>query len=111
MIEQYIQVIRVKQCVFRRLPKEIRRMRDDKLIDRRAGSHHYRQRRALPAPRAPGLLPGAGDGARISAQHAGGQRANIHAQLQRIGGNDRIDAARAQPLFNLAALDVYKRQG
>jgi hypothetical protein len=50
------------------------------------------------------LLPGAGDGARISGQHSGAHSADVDSQFQGGGGHHRTYLTIAQPLFNLTAL-------
>ena len=102
MIEQNLQIVRIDVRVFGRALEEIFGMLDDVLIERRARSHQHGQRCGLPAPRAAGPLPGGRDGPRIAGHHHGIQRADVDAQLQRIGRHHRAEFAVAQLAFDLA---------
>ena len=104
MIEQNIQVIGIEQRILRRLAEKVLRMGHNELVDRCAGRHHHRQAGSLPPARAPSLLPGAGNGAWIAAEHASRKRSDINAQLQRIGGYHGINAPGPKPLFNFPTL-------
>ena len=84
-------------------------MRNDKLIDGGAGCHQDGKARALPAAGTARLLPGAGNGAGITAQHAGRQAADIDTQLQGVGGDHRIHPAAAESLLDLPALFRLQR--
>ena len=101
MVEEYVQVVRVYKRVLGRLAEKVLRVRDYVLIQRRRRSHHDKRAHALPPSGAPGLLPGRRDGARIAAQHAHVQSADVYAQLQRIGGHNDVYLTRAQFLLDL----------
>ena len=102
--EEDVQVVRIEQRVFRRLAQEIIRVADDVLIDGSGGRNVEDDARPLSAACTTCLLPGAGDGARVAAEHAGIQRADVNAQFEGVGGDHRVDVARAQALLDLAAL-------
>ena len=69
-------------------PKKIIRILDHILIERVAAGHHKRDRAPLPPARAAGLLPRAGDRARVAVQHTRLQLPDIDAELQRIRADD-----------------------
>ena len=102
--EEDVQVIRIQQGVFRALAKEIIRVADDILVDRGGRGHIKYDAGALAAASAAGLLPGRSNGARVAAQHTGVQRADVDAEFQGVGGDDRVYIAGSQALFDLAAL-------
>ena len=104
VIDQNLEVVGIDVRVFRRALEEIVGMLDDVLIQRRAGCHQHRQRSGLPAPGAAGALPRGGDGSRIAGHHHRVQRADVDAQLQRIGRHHAADLAVAQLALDLAAL-------
>src|SRR3546814_3687579 len=56
----------------------------------RVGDQHA-QARALPAPGAAEALPGRRHGARVAVEHDHVEAADVHAQLQRRGGDDSVD--------------------
>ena len=84
--------------------KEVVGVGDDVLVQRAGGGDQDRQRHAGAAAGAAGLLPRAGDGAGKAGQHRRIQPADVDAQLQRVGGDDGLHAAVAQPLLDLAPL-------
>ena len=96
MRQQDFEVIGVDAGVLRRLAKEVLRMLDDELVERRARCHQHRRRRALPPSCAPRTLPGGRDRARISRHHHGVERADIDSQLQRVGRDHAANLALAQ---------------
>ena len=104
MRKQNVKIVGLYQRVFRRGLEKVIRVLNDILIQRRGGSDQNGHG-GVPAPAGPsGLLPGGSDGAGIAAQHAGAQRADVHAQFQRIGGNDHVYFARPKTAFDLPAL-------
>ena len=103
VIDEDVQVVGIDERPFRRGVEKVRRVADDELIERRAARHHDRGRSARAAPGASGALPRRGNRARIAGHDADVERADVDAELERIGGHDRADAALAQPLLDLAA--------
>ena len=101
---QDIQVIGLHQRVLRRGAEEIVRVLDHILVQRGGGGHQNGQRRILAPSGAARLLPGAGDGAGIAAQHARREGTDVDAQLQRVGGHDHIHLARPQAALDFAPL-------
>ena len=90
--------------MLRRGAEEIVRVLDHILVQRGGGGHQNGQRRILAPSGAARLLPGAGDGAGIAAQHARREGADVDAQLQRVGGHDHIHLTRAQAALDFAPL-------
>ena len=103
VIDEDVQVVGIDQRPLGRAIEEIRRMPDDELIERRAARHHDRGRLAGPAPRAAGTLPRRRDRSRIPGHDRDVERADVDAELQRVGGHDGAHAAFPQPLLDLAA--------
>ena len=104
VVHEDVQIFRIDQRVFRGLAKEVIRMSNHVLIQRAGGGHHNQQRGVAPATGPARLLPGAGDGAGIAAQHAGVQLADVDAQFQGVGGNHGGDPARPKLPFDFPAL-------
>ena len=61
------------------------RVSHEVLIERVVLGHEHAERALAAAPAASRLLPGAGDGTRVSGQHRGVEVANVYAQLHRVG--------------------------
>ena len=104
VVEQDVQVVGVDQRLFAALAEKIVRVRNDVLVEGGRRCDHDHQRFAIAPARAPGLLPGAGDGAGIAAQKAGLQLADVDAQFQCVGRRHDSDFARAQRALNFAPL-------
>ena len=102
MVDQDVEVVGIDQRALRRRVEEVRRIPDDKLIERGAARHEHRGRSATAASGASGPLPGGRDRAGIAGHHAHVERADIDAELQRIGRDDGADAAFAQALLDFA---------
>ena len=103
MVEQDVQVVGIDERVLRRGVEEIRRVAHDELIDRRAArDEHGRRSRRAPAGAA-GALPGRGDRAGIAGHHRDVERADVDAELERVGGNDGAHLTLAQPALDFAA--------
>ncbi len=97
-----MQVVGIDQRVLGRRAEEVRRVADDELIDRRAAGHEHRRRSRRAAAGAAGALPGGGDRARIAGHHRHVERADVDAQLERVGRDDRAHLPVAQPALDLA---------
>ena len=82
--------------------EEVRRVAHDELIDRRAARDQDRGGSPGPAAGAAGALPGRGDRARIAGHHRHVERADVDAELQRVGRDDGADQPVAQPALDLA---------
>ena len=78
-------------------------MRHHELVERRAGRHQHRRRCAGPAARASGLLPQGRDGPRVPGEHGRVQRADVHAELERVRRHHAEHVTRAQALLDRAA--------
>ena len=76
---------------------------DDELIDRRAARDEHRRRSRRPAAGAAGALPRRGNRARIPGHDRHVERADVDAELQRVGRDDRAHHAVAQAALDLAA--------
>ena len=87
----------------RRIDEELR-IADDELVERIAGRDHYAERCTIASSRATETLPGAGDRARIAVQEAHVERADVDAELERVGRDHAVERAFAQLSFGLAAL-------
>ena len=74
------------------------------LVERTGRGHQQRGSRFVAAPRPTGLLPRRSDRPRIPDQQRRAQPADVNAQLEGVGGDDRAHAAVAQPLFDFPAL-------
>jgi hypothetical protein len=75
-------VVRIDQRMLWGAAKEIVRLVGQELLQWVGANEQQCQRRFISAPGAPGLLPGAGDGARVPRQESCIQSANVHAQLE-----------------------------
>ena len=104
VVEENVQIVRVDERPLGRLAEEVVRVVDDVLVEGAGRGHEDHQALAAPPPGAPGLLPCAGDGTRVAAEHAGVELADVNAQFQRVGGNDGKDIAGAQFALDLAPL-------
>ena len=102
MLDQDVQVVGIDERVLGRRVEEVRRVADDVLVERRAARHQHRGRLARAPPGAPGALPGRGDRARVARHHGDVERADVDAELERVGRDDGADLAVAQPLLDLA---------
>jgi hypothetical protein len=80
------------------------RVAGEVLVEGIARAHEHPDRGALAAPGAAETLLGARDRARVRVQDAHVQGADVHAQLQRRGRNDAVEAARAELRFLVAPL-------
>ena len=103
MAQQDIQVVRIQQGVLRALGQQIIRMVHDILVNRRGRGDEEHNAGPFPSSGTARLLPGAGNGSRIPAHHAGVQRTDVNAQLQRVGGYHSVHLSVPQALFNLPA--------
>ena len=92
-----------KKSFFSGLGEEVIGVGDDKLIQGVGRRHHERGADPVPPPGAARLLPGAGNGAGIAAEHAGLQGPDVNTQLQRVGADHRLDVAVPQALLDLPA--------
>ena len=63
-----------------------------------------RQAASLGTPRAAGLLPGAGDGARVAADHYRIHPADVHAEFERVGADQAEQLAVQKSALKRAAL-------
>ena len=81
--------------------EKIFRIFDQELVHRIAARDEQRQAVTATPARAPGLLPGAGDRARVTDHDARRQIADIDAQLQRVGGDHAHHRALAQTALDL----------
>ena len=104
VVEEDVQIVRVDERPLGRLAEEVVRVVDDVLVEGAGRGHEDHQALAAPPPGAPGLLPGAGNGTGIAAEHASVELADVDAQFQRVGGNHGEDVSRAQFAFDLAPL-------
>ena len=102
VIEQDVEVVGIDQRVFRRRVEEVGRVADDELIDRRAAGDQHRRRARRPPAGAAGALPGGGDGPRIAGHHRDVERADVDAELERVGRDDGAHLAVAQAALDLA---------
>ena len=104
MIQQNQQLIRRDEGVLGRGPEEKFGVAHNVLVQRQTGGDQYAQRRAIAPAGPPQTLPASGDGAGIAIEHADVQRADVHPQLQRRGGNYAIDTPFAQFAFGIPPL-------
>ena len=96
------QVVRVKQGLLDRLAEKVARVSDQVLVEREGAGDQHRDRGPHPPPGPPGLLPGAGDGARVASHHATAQLPDVHPQFERVGRDDAAYLPLAQPALNTA---------
>src|SRR5690606_12038899 len=85
VVDEDFEIVGVDAGALRRRFKEVVRPLDDVLVHWRRRGDEYGYRGRLTPPRATGALPGRGDRAGVAGQHAGVERADIDAQLQRAG--------------------------
>ncbi len=104
VVEQDDQVVGVDQGLFGRAPKEVIGMVGQELVERAGGGHQDCQGGLVAAPGPSGLLPGAGDGARVPDQQRCAQAADVYAQFEGVGGNHGPDRPIPQAFFDGAAL-------
>ena len=103
VIDEDVQVVRIDERVFGRGVEEERRMPRNELIDRRARRHHHRRRLPRATAGTAGALPRRGDRAGITRHDAHIERADVDAELERVGRHDATNLAGAQALLDLAA--------
>ena len=99
-----MQVVRVDEAVLRRAVEQVLRVRGEELVDRRRRADQRRQAGAGAASGSAHLLPGAGDGAGVADADRRVERADVDAQLERVGGDHAADPAVAQAGLDLVAL-------
>ena len=73
-------------------------------VERVVLADQHGQGRPALAARPAGLLPHRGHGSRVAVEHDRVQAADVHAQLQGVGGGQPEQPARDQPLLQLAPL-------
>ena len=102
VVDQDVQVVRIDQRVLRRRVEEIRRVAHDELVERRAAtppgpppSGSPAARRGRPAARSRRSCPGSPPARDV-------ERADVDAQLERVGGDHAAHGPLAQPLLDLA---------
>ncbi len=96
MRAEHQQVVRVDETPLRRRLQQVLGVAQQELVEGRVGGDEDAQGGGLPPPGPAQLLPGAGQGARIADQHRCVEAANVDAQLQGVGGDDRADASAPQ---------------
>ena len=104
MVGQHRQIVRVEQRPLDRLAEKVARVRDQILVERKRAGDQHRDRSFKPSPGPPGLLPRAGDSARIASHHAGVELPNVYPQLERVGRHDGAHFPLPQSLLNGAPL-------
>ena len=104
MVDEQDQIFGVDQGVFWGLRKEIVDLLQEVLVEHPGGRYQQSHCGFGGAARPPDLLPGAGDAARVAAEHSGPQPSEIDAQLERVGGHHPLHCTAAQPGLDLAAL-------
>ena len=85
MPEQNVRIVRIDHRVLGCPAEEILRVAHEVLVDGRVVRDEHGQRLIFRAPRPSGLLPGAGDGARVADHQRQVQRADIDSQLEGVG--------------------------
>ena len=103
VVHEDVQIVGIDQRAFRRPIEEVRRVSDHELIERRAARHEHRRGPARAPARAPCALPCGGNGAGIPGEDGHVQRADVDAELERVGGDHRANSAFAKTLLDLAA--------
>ncbi len=98
---QHIGVARVDQRLLVGPGKERLRMPHQVLVQRVVLTDEHGKRRPVSPPRPAGLLPGAGDTARIADEDGGVQLAHVDAQLQGVGRGDGQQLAGEQASLDL----------
>src|SRR5713226_1501489 len=104
VIDEDFQVVRLNEGVLRRVAKEIVRMANNELIERRGRSYQHGARASAAPASAAGALPGGGDGAGVAGHDHGVERTDVNAELQSTGGNDASNFSVAEAAFDFAAL-------
>ena len=94
--QQDVEVVGIDPGLLGRPVEEELRVMDDVLVDRRGRGHEDPDRGFQAPPGPPQLLPGGGDGARVAGQDGDIERADVHAELQGVRGDDAEDLAVAQ---------------
>ena len=100
MVQQDLEVVRIHIAVLGRMVEEVVGVLNDKLVERRAGSHQQRGGTAFAAARPARPLPGGSNGARITRHHRHVEAADIDAQLEGVGGNHAQQSPFAQVALN-----------
>ena len=102
VVHENVQVVGIHERVLGRGVEEIRRVLGHELIDRRARRHHHRRGTRGPPPGAAGTLPGGGNRAGIARHDRHVERADVDAELERVGRDHAAHLSLAQPLLDLA---------
>ena len=102
VIDEDVQVVGIDERVLGRGVEEERRVPHHELIDRRARRHHHRRRLPGAAAGAAGALPRRGNRAGIAGHHAHVERADVDAELERVGRDHAAHLPGAQALLDLA---------
>ena len=97
-------ILRIHHSALVRAAKEVFRMTHEELVQRIVHCDHYGERLVATAPGAAGLLPCAGDRARIPGKDRGVQPADVDAELERICRGDAYQLAIEQSLLDTPAL-------
>ena len=100
----HVGVVRVDDGGLRCAAEQLVGVAHHPLVQLVLARHHHRQRRLLVRPPRPDLLPEGGDGAGVPAQHHGVQPADVHPELQRVGGHHAPQSAAEQLGLDLPAL-------
>src|ERR1041385_7798239 len=87
--------------------KEIVRILNNELVERRARSHQQRGGTPFAASCPAGALPGGSNSSRIASHHRNVETSDVDSQFERVGGNDTKQPPFTQVALNLAPL---KRQ-
>ena len=84
VLDEDLEVVGIDESLFRARSEEVVGVPDHELVLGGRVGHEHGGRRSAPAPRAPRLLPGRGDGARIPGDHRRVQPADVDSQLQGV---------------------------
>src|SRR4029077_6331917 len=103
MAGQQEQAVRIDQPLLRVGAQEVLRVADDELVEREAGAAKPSPP-TRPSPGSSELLPRGGDGSWISDENRGLQAADVDAQLEGVGADDRGDIAVAQAGLDLTTV-------
>ena len=101
---QHVGVLRRDEGVLHRPAVEELRVAHEVLVEGVVTGDEDRQRRLAATAAAARLLPRAGDAAGVAGEHRGVQAADVHAELQGVGGGDAEQLTLAQPLLDAAAV-------
>src|SRR6266851_184799 len=104
MVDEDLQIVRLDEGMLGSVAEEIVRVANDKLIERRRGSHQHGAGASAATAGAAGALPGGGDGAGISGHDDGVEGADIDAKFESAGGNHAANFSIAKAAFDFAAL-------